>query len=92
MLTFGTASGTAVTWSESAPPWKQLVAGTSCEGGEFTVYEGDWTPSRLVFLEFPSQEAWESFYYGSEYAEIKPDRDEVSTGRMVGVEGLAPGT
>ena len=61
-------------------------------GGDLTVYEGNWTPSRLVFLEFPSQEAWESFYYGPEYAEIKPVRDEVSSGRMVGVEGLAPGS
>jgi uncharacterized protein (DUF1330 family) len=59
-------------------------------GGDFTVYEGDWTPSRLVLLEFPSQDAWESFYYGSAYAEMKTVREEVSSGRMVGVEGLAP--
>jgi uncharacterized protein (DUF1330 family) len=60
-------------------------------GGDFTVYEGDWTPTRLVLLEFPSREAWESFYDGSAYAEMKSVREEVSTGRMVGVEGLAPG-
>ena len=61
-------------------------------GGEFTVYEGSWTPSRLVVLEFPSREAWEAFYFGPAYAEIKNVRDEVSTGRMVGVEGLPPAT
>lgn len=60
-------------------------------GGEFTVYEGDWTPSRLVLMEFPSQDAWESFYDGPAYAEIRTVREEVSSGRMVGVEGLAPG-
>jgi uncharacterized protein (DUF1330 family) len=60
-------------------------------GGDVAVYEGDWTPSRLVLLEFPSRQAWESFYYGPEYSEIKPVRDEVSSGRMVGVEGLPPG-
>jgi uncharacterized protein (DUF1330 family) len=60
-------------------------------GGEHKVYEGDWTPSRLVVLEFPSQEAWESFYYGPAYAEIKTAREAVSSGRMVGVQGMAPG-
>jgi uncharacterized protein (DUF1330 family) len=60
-------------------------------GGECTVYEGDWTPSRLVLMEFPSRTAWESFYDGSSYAEIKVLREEVSSGRMVGVQGLAPG-
>lgn len=58
-------------------------------GGKLTTYEGDWDPPRLVLLEFPSQAAWESFYYGAAYAGIKTIRDEVSTGRMVGVEGIA---
>ena len=60
-------------------------------GGTLTVYEGDWQPPRVVLMEFPSQQAWESFYYGAEYEGIKPIRDEVSTGRMIGVEGLATG-
>lgn len=60
-------------------------------GGELTSYEGDWRPARIVLLEFPSQQAWESFYYGAEYEQIKPIRDEVSSAHMVGIEGLAPG-
>ena len=28
-------------------------------GGPHTVYEGDWSPYRLVLLEFPSREAFE---------------------------------
>ena len=35
-------------------------------GGELTTYEGDWHPPRIVLLEFPSRQAWESFYYGAE--------------------------
>jgi uncharacterized protein (DUF1330 family) len=58
-------------------------------GGVMTTYEGDWQPHRLVVLEFPSQEAWESFYRGSEYAEMKAIRDATSRGNMVGVEGFA---
>jgi uncharacterized protein (DUF1330 family) len=60
-------------------------------GGELTTYEGDWHPPRIVLLEFPSRQAWKSFYYGAEYEGIKTIRDEVSTGRMIGVEGLAAG-
>ncbi len=57
-------------------------------GGTYTVYEGDWAPARLVLLQFPSQEAWESFYRSPEYAVLKRIRDETSTGNLVGVEGL----
>ena len=60
-------------------------------GGTLTVYEGDWQPPRVVLMEFPSQQAWESFYFGADYEAIKPIRDEVSSGRMIGVEGLPPG-
>jgi uncharacterized protein (DUF1330 family) len=58
-------------------------------GGALTTYEGDWNPPRIVLLEFPSQQAWERFYHGPEYAGIKAIREETSAGRMVGVEGLA---
>lgn len=60
------------------------------QGGAYTIYEGDWEPARLVLIEFPSQQAWESFYYGPAYEGIKTIRDETSTGNMVGVEGLVP--
>jgi uncharacterized protein (DUF1330 family) len=61
-------------------------------GGAYRIYEGDWEPFRLVLLEFPSQKAFESFYYGPTYAGMKAVRDEVSAARLVGVEGLPPGT
>lgn len=57
-------------------------------GGEHKVYEGDWLPRRLVIVEFPSVADMESFYYGSAYAEFKSLRDDCSSGRLVGVEGL----
>ena len=52
-------------------------------GGTLTTYEGDWHPPRIVLIEFPSQQAWESFYYGPDYEGIRSIRDEVSTGRLV---------
>jgi uncharacterized protein (DUF1330 family) len=60
-------------------------------GGVQKMYEGGWAASRLVLLEFPSRESWESFYHGPACSGIKTIRDETSSGRMVGVEGLAPG-
>jgi uncharacterized protein (DUF1330 family) len=58
-------------------------------GGAHKVYEGDWSPRRIVLLEFPSVAAWESFYYGPVYQGLKAIRDECSSARLVSVEGLA---
>jgi uncharacterized protein (DUF1330 family) len=58
-------------------------------GGPHKVYEGDWTPRRIVLLEFPSVAAWEAFYYGPVYQGLKAIRDACSSARLVGVEGLA---
>lgn len=57
-------------------------------GGAHKVYEGDWSPRRIVILEFPSVSAWETFYSGSLYQGLKTIRDECSSARLVSVEGL----
>ena len=57
-------------------------------GGEHRVYEGDWQPRRIVILEFPSIEAWETFYNGPVYQGLKAIRDECSSARLVAVEGV----
>ena len=57
-------------------------------GGAHKVHEGDWTPRRIVLIEFPSVAAWEAFYNGPVYQGLKAIRDEVSSARLVSVEGL----
>lgn len=57
-------------------------------GGTHKVYEGDWTPRRIVILEFPSVAAWEAFYNGPTYQGLKAIRDQCSSARLVSVEGL----
>lgn len=57
-------------------------------GGAHKVYEGDWSPRRIVILEFPSVSAWETFYHGPVYQGLKTIRDERSSARLVSVEGL----
>lgn len=58
-------------------------------GGTHKVYEGDWKPWRIVVFEFPSLGAFEDFYNGAAYRELKPLRDACSVARLVSVEGLA---
>ena len=50
------------------------------------VYEGDWEPRRIAWLEFPTFAAWEQFYYGPTYQRLKTIRDASSSARLVGVE------
>jgi uncharacterized protein (DUF1330 family) len=57
-------------------------------GGSHKVFEGDWQPRRIVVLEFPSIQAFESFYNGPVYRELRPVRDSCSSARLVAVEGL----
>ena len=59
-------------------------------GGPHTVYEGDWSPYRLVLLEFPSREAFEGFYHSPAYQDLHALRDEVSYARMGRRGGAAP--
>lgn len=57
-------------------------------GGAHKVHEGDWTPRRIVLLEFPSLQAWEEFYNGPVYRGLKDIRDACSSARLVSVAGL----
>jgi uncharacterized protein (DUF1330 family) len=57
-------------------------------GGDLTVLEGDWTPSRLVVLEFPDLEAAQRWYDSQEYEEAKRLREGAANLRMVAVQGV----
>jgi uncharacterized protein (DUF1330 family) len=57
-------------------------------GGDLTVLEGDWTPSRLVVLEFPDLATAERWYASEEYQEAKKLRDGAARLNMVAVEGV----
>lgn len=58
-------------------------------GGAIEVLEGDWTPKRLVILEFPSMEQAKAFWDSPEYAAAKALRMATTTSEMVLLEGLA---
>jgi uncharacterized protein (DUF1330 family) len=57
-------------------------------GGAVEVLEGEWTPKRLVILEFPSMERAKTWWDSPEYAEAKALRIATSSTEMVLLEGL----
>ncbi len=56
-------------------------------GGAHEVLEGDWKPTRLVLIEFPSAEAARSFYESPAYRGLKALRESCSRANLVIVEG-----
>ena len=57
-------------------------------GGKHKVLEGEWNPTRLVLLEFPTYERALAFWESEEYAPQKELRQRISTTEMVLVDGL----
>lgn len=72
-----------------APPSIRLYGGRYLtRGGAIEVLEGDWTPKRLVILEFPDMERARAWWHSPEYAEAKALRIATSTSHMLLLEGL----
>ena len=57
-------------------------------GGETVVLEGDWSPSRLVILEFESLEKAKAWYDSPEYRAAREVRKGTGQFRMVVTKGL----
>ena len=57
-------------------------------GGNSEVLDGDWTPRRLVVLEFATVEAAKAWRSSPEYAEALEVRGRCARSNMVVVEGL----
>ena len=70
------------------PALERAGARYLARGGTHRVYEGDWSPRRIVLLEFPSLDAFETFYNGDTYRSLKAVRDACSSARLVSVEGV----
>jgi uncharacterized protein (DUF1330 family) len=57
-------------------------------GGRVEVFEGDWNPSRVVVLKFPSMQQARTFYDSAEYRAARDARAGAAAVRMIAVEGL----
>lgn len=56
-------------------------------GGKVETLEGDWSPTRVVELKFPSFEAAKTYYDSDEYRAARKAREGASNMRMIVVEG-----
>ncbi len=56
-------------------------------GGKTETLEGDWSPSRLVIIEFPSVEQAKAWLNSSEYGPARAMRHQYAKSRMVVIEG-----
>lgn len=75
-------------YKKLAPAAVALYGGRyAARGGQTETLEGDWTPSRLVILEFPSIEQAKAWLNSPEYAPARAMRHRYATSRMVVIEG-----
>ena len=57
-------------------------------GGETVKLEGDWTPNRVVVLEFPTLAAARGFYDSPEYRAARAARAGAANMNMIAVAGV----
>jgi len=57
-------------------------------GGATENLEGDWTPERIVVLEFPSLERARQWWSSPEYRDAKAIRMRAAQTRMIAIEGV----
>ena len=56
-------------------------------GGKVTTLEGDWSPGRIVVLEFPSAEKAKAWWDSPDYRKARSIRHACAKSRMIVVEG-----
>ena len=59
-------------------------------GGPTEVLEGDWSPKRVVILEFPSLAEAKAWANSPEYAPAKRVRQQASKSNIIVVDGVPP--
>lgn len=75
---------------KAASPGAIAAAGGrfAARGGELAVLEGDWSPSRIVILEFEDLEAARRWYDSEEYRAARALRAGAANLNIVAVEGV----
>jgi uncharacterized protein (DUF1330 family) len=72
-----------------AAPTVELYGGKYiARGGKTETLEGDWSPTRLVILQFDNSDQAKSWLNSSEYSEARSLRHETAISNMVVIEGV----
>ena len=78
-------------YKKMVPPTLAAYGGKFlARGGVAEMLEGDWSPKRIVIVEFPSIEKAKAWWASEEYAEAKALRQATAHTRMIVVQGVAP--
>lgn len=76
-------------YKKLAAPTVELYGGKYiARGGKTEVLEGDWSPNRLVILQFGSMEQAKKWLSSTEYAGPRSLRHQTAISNMVVVEGV----
>jgi uncharacterized protein (DUF1330 family) len=76
-------------YKKLAPPAIAAYGGKYLvRGGQLDVLEGDWNPSRIVVLEFPTAEQAKAWIDSPEYREARALRHATATTTAILVEGV----
>ncbi len=76
-------------YKKMAPPTIALYGGKYlARGGKTEVLEGNWSPKRLVILEFPDSERAKKWLNSPEYHDARELRRKSTNTNMVLIEGL----
>ncbi len=75
-------------YKKLAPPIVAKFGGKYlARGGKTETLEGDWSPKRLVILEFESMERAKEWWDSPEYREAREMRRRTTHSRLIVVEG-----
>lgn len=76
-------------FAEAVPATVQQYGGRYLiRGGELEVAQGDWTPSRLVVIEFESMDQAKAWYDSPEYEGPKQTLARSSNSNFIFIEGV----
>ena len=76
-------------YKKLAPPAIAAYGGKYLvRGGQLDALEGDWNPSRIVVLEFPTAEHAKAWIDSPEYREARALRHATASTNAILVEGL----
>jgi len=76
-------------YKQLAAPTVELYGGKYiARGGKTETFEGDWSPTRLVILQFDSMEQAKKWLNSAEYSGARSLRHATAITQMVAIEGV----
>ena len=76
-------------YKKLAAPTVEMYGGKYiARGGKTETLEGDWSPTRLVILQFENLEQAKAWHDSVEYSEPKSIRHQTAISKMVVIDGV----